>query len=95
MAVRPFHALVDHAYPLHGKSLHGLKIHPGGQSVFRHQLILKPTADRHHLAEQFFHGLLLEAVVRHGLHRLQLLSLPISVIDRSAVFNLIFRHITA
>ncbi len=61
--------------PPSGKSLHGPE-NPSwlGQSVFRHQLILKPTADRHHLAEQFFHGLLLEAVVRHGLHRLQLLS---------------------
>lgn len=51
--------------------------------------------DRHHLAEQFFHGLLLKAVVCHGLHGFQLLSLPLSVVDRSVVFNLIFRHIAA
>ena len=95
MAVCTFHSLVHYTDSLQGKLLHGLEIHPGCQSVFRHQLILIPAADRHHLAEQFFHGLLLKAVVCHGLHGFQLLSLPLSVVDRSAVFNLIFRHIAA
>ena len=94
VAVGAFHALVHHPGPLRGDAVNPGKAGVRRLPVLRQQPVLQPAADGHQLSEELPRPLAV-ILLGHVLHRLQLLPLPLPVVNRLADGHLIGCHVPA